>query len=321
LSWVPVAADLITTSMLTQPCRRGSTVSPEESIMSLEIVIPAHNEEHRIARTLAAYSSELLQPDLTITVAMDDCTDRTADIVAEHAAGDSRIRAVEYPRLGKGGVLSEAFRASQADMVAFVDADCATPPSEIEVLTETLNSTGADLAIASRWHPTSVLPKPRPLLRRLTSIGFAKAVKTVFSLPYADTQCGAKVLTRHAARRLMPLMSSRDFVFDVDLLVVARALDLQVAEVPTVWIDQDGSRVRVVHDTARMAASLGRLWLHHRIVPVKMPSRPAVMPGQPAAQSATQTATRSATPITAARSAVVGTVEVPAREGGLSRAS
>lgn len=52
----------------------------------------------------------------------------------------------------------------------------------------------------------------------------------------------------------------------------------QSPEVPTVWIDRDGSRVRVLHDTVRMAASLGRLWLHHRIVPVRMPSRPAIAP-------------------------------------------
>jgi glycosyltransferase involved in cell wall biosynthesis len=272
--------------------------------MSLEIVIPAHNEAHRIAGTLAAYSSELLRPDLTITVAMDDCTDATAEVVAGYARTDSRIHAVEYPRLGKGGVLSEAFRASDADIVAFVDADCATPPAEIEVLTETLTSTGADIAIASRWHPTSVLPKPRPLRRRLASVGFATAVRALFSLPYADTQCGAKVMTRQAASRVLPLMSSRDFVFDVDLLLVARSLELQVAEVPTVWIDREGSRINFVADTTRMAASLGRLWLHHRVVPVKMPARTAGAPIPITTSAATRTP----------QAVSVG-------EGGLSRAS
>lgn len=240
--------------------------------MSLEIVIPAHNEQHRIGRTLSAYRSGISLPDLQFTVALDDCTDATADIVARHAAHDGRIRAVSYPRLGKGGVLSEAFRSSNADRVAFVDADCATPPAEVEVLAETLDATGADIAIASRWHPASVLPKPRSIARRIASAGFSRAVRMVFSLPFLDTQCGAKMLTREAARRVLPLLSSRDFVFDVDILVIARALGLRVAEVPTVWIDQDGSRVRVGRDTLRMAASLGRLWLHHRVVPVQMPA-------------------------------------------------
>jgi glycosyltransferase involved in cell wall biosynthesis len=240
--------------------------------MSLEIVIPAHNEQHRISHTLTAYRSGLLSPELQLTVALDDCTDATAEIVAEHAAEDCRVRAVSYPRLGKGGVVAEAFRSSNADLVAFVDADCATPPGEIEVLVETIHATCADIAIASRWHPSSILPKPRSLGRRIASAGFSRAVRLLFELPFLDTQCGAKVMRRQAASRVVPLLSSRDFLFDVDLLVTARALGLKVAEVPTVWIDRDGSRVRVARDAARMAASLGRLWLHHRVVPVQMPT-------------------------------------------------
>lgn len=243
--------------------------------MNLHVVMPAHNEQHRIGRTLSAYRRDIPSSDLRITVALDDCTDATADIVMAHAAQDTRIDAVHFPRLGKGGVLAEAFRRTDSALVAFVDADCATPPAELLVLARTVAETGADLAVASRWHPSSLLPRPRPLERRIASAGFARAVRALFHLPYRDTQCGAKVLTRAAGERIIPLLSSRDFLFDVDLLVTARALGLRVAEVPTVWIDRDGSRVRPVHDSVRMAASLGRLWLHHHVVPVQLPSRQA----------------------------------------------
>lgn len=296
--------------------------------MSLEIVIPAHNEQHRIHRTLLAYRNELLSPDLVITVALDDCTDATAEIVAEHTAQDPRVRSVAYPRLGKGGVLAEAFRASTADLLAFVDADCATPPAEIDVLAETIALTGADIAIASRWHPTSVLPKPRPMGRRIASAGFARAVRAVFSMPFLDTQCGAKMITREAAQRVMPLVSSRDFVFDVDLLLTARALGFQVAEVPTVWIDQDGSRVEVVHDTLRMAASLARLWLHHHVMPVKMPALAAFArvggeaPAVPTMITAAGQPELSLVPDDLSGTAPTGVTSTPpTREGELSRAS
>ena len=70
--------------------------------------------------------------------------------------------------------------------------------------------------------------------------GFAWGVRRLFHLPYADTQCGAKVIHRRVVERVVPLMSSRDFLFDVDLLVVADRLGFDVVEVPTVWIDQQG---------------------------------------------------------------------------------
>ena len=41
------------------------------------------------------------------------------------------MRAFSYPKLGKGGVIAETFGRSDAELVGFVDADCATPPREL----------------------------------------------------------------------------------------------------------------------------------------------------------------------------------------------
>lgn len=245
--------------------------------MRFDVVIPAHNEQHRIGATLTAYRAALGgDHDVRFLVALDDCTDDTEHVVAEHTSADTRVTALRYPRLGKGGVLLETFRRSDADYVAFVDADAATPPGELLRLVDVAQQ--ADGAIASRWHASSVLPSRRPLTRQLASLGFAKTVKWLFRLPYRDTQCGAKVLSRELAERVVPLLSSRDFLFDVDLLVTARELGFSVLEVPTIWIDRDGSRLNVVQDARRMAASLARLWLHHRTLPVRLPQAPAVPP-------------------------------------------
>ncbi len=230
--------------------------------MRLDIVIPAHNEEHRIDRTLHAYRAGCGGDGVRFLVACDACTDGTVDIARGHARDDARIEVLEYPKLGKGGVIAETFQRSDADLVGFVDADCATPPSELLRLADaTLH---ADGAIASRHHPASVLPRRRPAMRRLTSAGFAFSVRRLLGLPYRDTQCGAKVLRRSAAERMIPHVGAKDFLFDVDLLLAARDTGHRVLEVPTVWIDQDGSRVDPVADTRRMGISLLRMWVAAR---------------------------------------------------------
>jgi glycosyltransferase involved in cell wall biosynthesis len=242
----------------------------------LDIIIPAHNEQHRIGQTLDTYCTSCQSPDVRFVVALDACTDNTARLVDERRASDLRVDMRGYPRLGKGGVLAEAFRESHADYVAFVDADGATPPEELLRLVEACERFGTDIAIASRYHPASVLPVARGRARKITARCFATAVRGLFDLPYFDTQCGAKVLRRAAAERITPLLSARDFVFDVDLLTTARTLGFSVAEVPTVWLDRDGSRLATTRDSARMAASLGLLWLRNRVVPVKLPSADVV---------------------------------------------
>lgn len=241
--------------------------------MSLDIVIPAHDEETRIARTLQAYRAGFPQEDVRFHVALDGCTDRTAEVVRDHAAEDPRVRAHEFPKLGKGGVLMETFRRCRADLVAFVDADGATPPAELARMT--LAAGGADGVIASRRLPASFTPCPRDVGRTATSRGFAWGIRRLFRLPYADTQCGAKVIHRRVAEQVVPFMSSRDFLFDVDLLIVARRLGFDVVEVPTVWLDQPGSKLRPRRDAARMLVSALRLWIHHHTMPVEVLAVPA----------------------------------------------
>jgi glycosyltransferase involved in cell wall biosynthesis len=237
-------------------------------MMSLDIIIPAFNEEDRIGRTLDVYRTVCAGAEIGFVVALDGCDDGTAAIVAEHASLDPRVRLIEFPKLGKGGVLMEAIRRCSADWIGFVDADCATPPAEFLRLVEVAASGDCDVVIATRRHPTAVLPVRRSLARRATSVGFAFGTRHLFRLPVLDTQCGAKVMRRVVAERAIPLMSSRDFLFDVDLLVTSRALGFGLTEVPTVWIDCAGSRVKPLADARRMMASSLRLWLHHRTLPV-----------------------------------------------------
>jgi glycosyltransferase involved in cell wall biosynthesis len=242
--------------------------------LHLDVVIPAHDEEHRIDRTLTVYRSICSSHDIRFLVALDNCRDRTAEIVRGHAAEDPRVVLHEYQRLGKGGVIMETFRHADAELVGFVDADCATPPAELLRLAEA--AAQADGAIASRWHPAAILPAPRPLSRRLASAAFAFWVRQLFGLPYRDTQCGAKILRREVVEAVLPLLSCRDFLFDVDLLLVARALDFRIVEVPTIWIDREGSRLRVLQDSKRMITSSLRLWAHHLVLPVEPAGRSPV---------------------------------------------
>jgi glycosyltransferase involved in cell wall biosynthesis len=229
----------------------------------LDIVMPAHNEEDRIDRTLRAYRAACPDERVRLLVALDSCTDRTPEIVHAHERADDRVRSFEYPKLGKGGVIAETFARSDAELVGFVDADGATPPREMLRLAEAARHT--DGAIASRRHPASLLPARRPLAREITSAGFAGSVRMLMRLPYLDTQCGAKVLRRHVVRDVMPRLAARDLLFDVDLLTSARDAGWRIVEVPTVWIDQEGSRVSAISDSRRMGASLLRLWLRRRM--------------------------------------------------------
>lgn len=248
--------------------------------MHLDIVLPAHDEADRIGPVLTAYREAIPHPDVRFLVAMDGCTDGTAAVVAAHRRQDPRVVALPFPRMGKGGVLAEAFRRATADLVGFVDADGATPPAEFLRLVEACQR--ADGAIATRRHHAAVLPGARAAGRRLASAGFATMVKGLFHLPYSDTQCGAKVFQRRAMDQALPHLSSRGFLFDVDLLHVMALHGHRVVEVPTVWTDRSGSKLALGRDARRMALAALALWLQRVATPVPVASSPVTRVADPA---------------------------------------
>jgi glycosyltransferase involved in cell wall biosynthesis len=239
----------------------GLESHPNDEIC-LDIVIPAHNEAHRIGPTLHAYSRGLPHPKMRFIVALDSCDDETAEVAARHAEADPRVQIHDFPKLGKGGVIRHAFDLCEADLVAFVDADGSTAPGQLAHLVRSMRH--ADGAIASRRLPESSVQGDRGLARAAASALFAWLVRLLFALPYRDTQCGAKVIRREALELLLPRVTTSDLLFDVDLLVQAQTMGYCITEVPTIWVERPGSKVRLVRDLGDVAGSLLRLWMAQR---------------------------------------------------------
>jgi hypothetical protein len=82
------------------------------------------------------------------------------------------------------------------------------------------------------------------ILRQLESRAFNLLIRALFGLSYHDTQCGAKVFKKSALDAVLPLMISRGFEFDVELLWRLRSAGYRVTEVPIEWQNNGDSRVR-----------------------------------------------------------------------------
>jgi len=203
------------------------------------LVIPAYNEEHRIAPlfgTITGFSGEL--------IVVCDGTDRTAEVVEGIALHrpDLTIRCLRFDhRLGKGGGVIEGLKAARAPLVGFFDADGSTGIGEILRLFSA--TAAADGAIGSRWVDGSKLTVRQGLLRRLESRGFNLLIRVLFGLSYNDTQCGAKVFKKNAIDAVLPAMVSRGFEFDVELLWRLKNAGYSVIEVPIEWQNKGDSRV------------------------------------------------------------------------------
>jgi len=106
--------------------RPGIPMTPNAPVTRFAIVVPAHDEELGIARTVASIAAVDYPASLRrIIVVADNCSDTTAD--CSRAAGAEVLERDDTERRGKGYALSYAFdtilQAGNVDAVAVVDAD------------------------------------------------------------------------------------------------------------------------------------------------------------------------------------------------------
>src|SRR4051812_41753578 len=96
----------------------------------IDLVIPLYNEEGVIAdsvsKTLSFLDETKFPYSYRITLANNASTDGSRGVIEGLARGDSRVRVINLDRKGKGHAVHSAWGASDAEIVAFMDADLAS---------------------------------------------------------------------------------------------------------------------------------------------------------------------------------------------------
>ena len=89
----------------------------------LSVVIAAYNEEKVISATLHAVLDTDHAGGVEVLVVDDGSKDRTAEVVAEIAAADSRVRLLRQANGGKSAALTAGVAAASHELLVFLDAD------------------------------------------------------------------------------------------------------------------------------------------------------------------------------------------------------
>ncbi len=228
----------------------------------ISIVIPAHNEEKRIEKTLIEYYRFLKKKDkFEIIVVANACKDKTVEIARVFGKDKKEIVVLNFIQGGKGFAISEGFKEAlkkkENDLIGFVDADMSTSPKDFYDLA--LNIKNYDGIIASRYiKGAKVFPKQnlnRIIISRLGNL----VINSLFFLGFKDTQCGAKLFKRNAIEKTHKELKLTQWAFDVNLLFIIKKEGFEVKEFPTVWKDSPGSTLKLKDASVKALLSVIRL--------------------------------------------------------------
>ncbi len=225
---------------------------PRGSAPHLSIVIPAYNEEARLADSLTAVTAFAAAQDYAIEVIVVDnnSADNTRSIADAFVAKFPWVRVLFEPTQGKGAAVRTGMLAAEGAYRFICDADLSMPIEEVSRFLPP-QAGGYDIAIASREAPGAVRYN-EPHYRHLMGRVFNTIVRLLAVRGFHDTQCGFKMFTAAAARELFPLQTMNGWAFDVELLHAAQRRGLHIIEVPIHWYYGPSSRISPIRDSINM---------------------------------------------------------------------
>ncbi len=223
----------------------------------LSIVIPSYNEENNVRTGALSGMVDYLkeQPYSWEMVVVDDgSTDQTGDLAEKFAKNHENVRVLREPHRGKGGAVIAGMLQAKGEIVVFDDMDQATPIDQLERVLPKFTE-GYDVVIGSR-----IGREGAPLIRKTMAYGYAILRNIVLQLPFKDTQCGFKAFSKSASDRIFKRLqifkesqksegASVSAGFDLEILYVARKLNLKICEVSVVWHHKEGTKVNPIKDS------------------------------------------------------------------------
>ncbi len=154
----------------------------------LSVVLPAHNEEENITRTISevTHMLQIWVQDFEIIVVNDGSTDATDTILGSLARQDAHVRVITHPaNCGYGAALASGFHAIQKELVFFMDSDGQFDIMDLERFFPYIKD--YDAVIGHR------MQRQDNWLRRLNAWGWKLLVGAVLGIHVRDIDCAFKL--------------------------------------------------------------------------------------------------------------------------------
>jgi glycosyltransferase involved in cell wall biosynthesis len=232
------------------------------SSLFLSIIIPAHNEELRLPRSLRQVFAFLEKQSYSaeVIVVENASSDRTLEFARDFAAHQPNLIVLHEERAGKGNAVRRGVLEARGEYRFICDADLSMPIGDLEKFLPPVLD-GFDVAIASREAPGAVRYN-EPSYRHWGGRAINLIIRLLILPGLNDTQCGFKCFRAEAAEKIFRQQTLGGWSFDIEILYLARRNHMSMKEIPVHWYFDAGSKVNAVRDALRMIGDIFRIHLN-----------------------------------------------------------
>lgn len=219
--------------------------------MLYSIILPTYNERDNlplitqfIHDTFTLSNNQVINYEIIIVD--DSSPDGTLDVAKQlqgiftnPSTSLNSIHIVSRPgKMGLGSAYSAGLKVSSGHRIVLMDADMSHHPKYIIDMIAIMNETKVDIVSGTRYkHGGGVAGWDTK--RKLTSCGANFLATTLLSTGGASDLTGSfRLYDRKALEQILPLVKSKGYAFQMEILIRANKAGLSIDEVPIVFVDR-----------------------------------------------------------------------------------
>lgn len=231
--------------------------------MDLSVVIPVFNEASKVPRdiqdALGYFEKNSINGEIIISD--DGSKDNTGSLVKELQKKHKNIILLENAHRGKGATVREGIIRAQGDVILFIDSGSCIPYADVHTGIQIIRNGKSDIAHATRFHPDSVIDKPKSLFRQILSRAFRFVIPIYMGIKgrYTDTQCGLKIYRKEVGHLLYSACFTEGFMIDIETIIRAEKEQFKIMEFPIHWFSDPDSRLTASKTFFSMVKELRRI--------------------------------------------------------------
>ena len=209
---------------------------------SLSVVMPAYNEENRLAKTLDEFSNwvkDNSQMDIELIIVNDGSTDKTRDLVLRYISKYQWIKLIDENHVGMMNAIISGINSSQYSLIGTLEADSPVHPDYFLSFIPFMEHN--DVIVGSRFLEGDI--EGKSLFRRIISKVNSLLFSSLFSTPVKDPQISFRIYNKKSVELVMPILALKHDGFkSSEIAVKLHGLGLRVKEMPVKYFHDEDSK-------------------------------------------------------------------------------
>jgi GT2 family glycosyltransferase len=206
-----------------------------DKLNKISVIIPAYDKRKldlgdfvdRVSKEVLSIASDV---EIVIVCLKDDAVIYSEAVVLSEK--NENISIVEHdPKIGKEyAYLLEGFKKTRGEYVLYVDPHSKLNLRALGDFRKAIEKNKADIVIGSKHHTSSKVDYSD--LRKKVGKIYYLFIRHFLGLNVFDLQTGMKLYKREVLKRVIPLIVTKKYAFDLEILTCANHLGYKIVEAP-----------------------------------------------------------------------------------------